>query len=30
MARRGRGADDAAGDDRGGRGRGSDDPVGHG
>jgi hypothetical protein len=30
IARRGRGADDPAGDDRGGRGRGKDDPVGHG
>lgn len=30
LARRGRGADDPAGNDRGGRGRGSDDPVGHG
>jgi len=29
IARRGRGADDPAGDDRGGRGRGSDDPAGH-
>ena len=29
FARRGRGADDPAGDDRGGRGRGSDDPAGH-